>query len=427
MHYAVLDIEATGGKAGTEKIIDIYIYRFDGERIIDQFGSMVRPERGIDKYVQKLTGITDKMVKSAPRFHELAKRIVEITEDCIIVGHGVEFDYRMLKQEFGSLGYQYQRPTMDTLTLSKVLIPDAESHSLGKLGKSLGIPTTKRHRAEGDTKITLELFKILLKKDTEKNIIQTYAQSGLNIKEKVAKLLNLEENLPETAGVYYFHNQEGRIFYANTARNIALSVNKDFTNRNSLNIKLQSNVQRISYELTGSFAIALLKYTEEVASHKKWLKPKFDYFSYGIYVDKDNFEFQNKLFVSNVNRQKKQAILLFSSKKEAYKKLNEWRKEYNFQEPKSSFNAILKKIKERHNFPHKNFLIIDKGRNREEKSFIEIKNNKVKAYGYFRFHNQIEKSEIREKITTELKLVHKNRLIIKSILQSSKSLKIIQL
>ena len=147
MNYAVLDIEATGGKAGTEKIIDIYIYRFDGLEVLDQFGSMVNPQRSIDRYVQKLTGITEKMVRGAPKFYELAKRVIEITEDCILVGHGVDFDYRMLSQEFSELGYDFERKTLDTLDLSKKLIPEAESHSLGKLTKSLGIPVNFRHTA----------------------------------------------------------------------------------------------------------------------------------------------------------------------------------------------------------------------------------------------------------------------------------------
>ena len=74
--YAILDIEATGGKKGEEDIIEVAIYRFDGKKIVDQLISLVSPDRKIDAYVQKLTQITPKMVKSAPKFHEIAKRII---------------------------------------------------------------------------------------------------------------------------------------------------------------------------------------------------------------------------------------------------------------------------------------------------------------------------------------------------------------
>ena len=107
--YAILDIEATGGKLGEESIIEIAIYKFDGLEIVDQFISLVNPEKKIDQFVQKLTHITDKMVLTAPKFHEIAKRIVEITDDCILVGHNVMFDYRMLVQEFERLGYSYKK------------------------------------------------------------------------------------------------------------------------------------------------------------------------------------------------------------------------------------------------------------------------------------------------------------------------------
>ena len=170
--YAILDIEATGGKKGEEDIIEVAIYRFDGKKITDQLISLVKPDRKIDAYVQKLTQITPKMVKTAPKFAELAKRIIEITDGAILVGHNVDFDYRMLKQEFKKFGYSYYRETIDTVPLSEKYFPEAASYSLGKLTKELGIPISDRHRAAGDARATLELFKLLLDKDYHKNIVK---------------------------------------------------------------------------------------------------------------------------------------------------------------------------------------------------------------------------------------------------------------
>ena len=116
---------------------EIAIYKFDGHTIIDQFISLVNPEREIQPFVVNLTGINSKMLRSAPKFYEVAKRIVEITEGCILVAHNAQFDYRILKTEFRRLGFDFERENLCTVELSKKLIPDLPSYSLGKLVRSL--------------------------------------------------------------------------------------------------------------------------------------------------------------------------------------------------------------------------------------------------------------------------------------------------
>ncbi|WOC51806.1 hypothetical protein BPO_1159 [Bergeyella porcorum] len=78
--YTIIDIEGNGGAFRKESIIDIAIFKYDGHEVVDQFISLVNPESDITPFVQKLTGITPKMVKTAPKFHEIARRVVEITE-----------------------------------------------------------------------------------------------------------------------------------------------------------------------------------------------------------------------------------------------------------------------------------------------------------------------------------------------------------
>jgi len=129
--FAVLDIETTGGKFNEEGITEIAIYRFDGSEIVDQFSSLVNPEREIQPFVQKLTGINSKMLQSAPRFFEIAKRIIELTEGCVLVAHNAEFDYRILRTEFRRLGYTYNRESVCTVTLSHTLLPEQDSFKLG--------------------------------------------------------------------------------------------------------------------------------------------------------------------------------------------------------------------------------------------------------------------------------------------------------
>ena len=170
--YAVLDIETTGGKFNEEGITEIAIYRFDGHTVVDQFITLVNPEKPIQEFVVKLTGINNKMLRNAPKFFEIAKRVVEITKDCILVAHNAEFDSRILATEFRRLGFNFEANSLCTVELSRKLIPDEDSYSLGKLCKSLGIPMSNRHRASGDALATVQLFKLLLDKDKDKRILQ---------------------------------------------------------------------------------------------------------------------------------------------------------------------------------------------------------------------------------------------------------------
>ena len=137
--YAIVDIETTGGKFNEEGITEIAIYKFDGEATVDQFISLINPEKPIQPFVINLTGINNRMLRNAPKFHEVAKRIIEITDNCILVAHNSSFDYRVLCTEFKRLGYNFEKETICTVALSKKLIPNLKSYSLGKLCQSLGI------------------------------------------------------------------------------------------------------------------------------------------------------------------------------------------------------------------------------------------------------------------------------------------------
>jgi len=105
--YAILDIETTGGKYNEEGITEIAIHKYDGHQVVDTFISLVNPERSIQPFVVNLTGINNQMLRNAPKFYEVAKRIIEITSDCILVAHNAKFDYRILCTEFNRLGYGY--------------------------------------------------------------------------------------------------------------------------------------------------------------------------------------------------------------------------------------------------------------------------------------------------------------------------------
>src|SRR3954468_5938155 len=107
--YAVLDIETTGGNARSEKITEIAICIHDGEKIVHEYSTLVNPECSIPPFISRLTGITNEMVEDAPRFFEVAKRVVQITEGTVFVAHNAPFDYGFIRGEYKTLGYNYTR------------------------------------------------------------------------------------------------------------------------------------------------------------------------------------------------------------------------------------------------------------------------------------------------------------------------------
>jgi DNA polymerase-3 subunit epsilon len=265
--YAILDIETTGGKFNEEGITEIAVYKFDGHQIIDRFVSLVNPEKSIQPFVVKLTGINHEMLKNAPKFHEVAKRIVEITSDCVLVAHNAKFDNRILSTEFKRLGFDFDRKTLCTVELSKKLIPDLTSYKLGRLCRSVGIPMSSRHRAEADAMATVQLFKLLLNKDNGKEIVKHAIKSD-NTRKLAPKLVAILDELPSKTGLFYLHNCTSSILYIGKGKNIKKTVNQLFLRTSKKAKFLQENVVSVSYEETGNELIADLKLAEEIRINK---------------------------------------------------------------------------------------------------------------------------------------------------------------
>lgn len=305
--YAILDIETTGGKFNEEGVTEIAIYRFDGHSVVDQFISLVNPEKPIQEFVVKLTGINNKMLRNAPKFYEVAKRIIEITKDCILVAHNTSFDYRILKTEYDRLGFDFERNTLCTVELSQQLILDQPSYSLGKLIKSLGIPMTDRHRASGDALATVQLFKLLLEKDTEKTILQNSIKYFDKRQEK-EKLKTLIDEIPDVLGVFYIHDANGKVIYLGKGKNIKTEVNRLFLKVTKRALKIQERADTISYDRTGNELFTRLKYYLELEK----LSPKFN-FQKTLKISKDNFNNDDFMLVDKGREIEENAIILIEN------------------------------------------------------------------------------------------------------------------
>ena len=177
-NFAILDVETTGGKFNQEKITDISILIFDGIKIIDKFETLVNPGKEIQPFVQKLTGINKELVKNSPKFKDVSENIFDITKNKIIVAHNVDFDYRIIKNEFRSININYNRDSLCTVDLSKLIFPNLKSYKLTNLLSNFGIMNDNPHRANSDALGALKLFKIIIDKDLDMNIIKSNIKSN---------------------------------------------------------------------------------------------------------------------------------------------------------------------------------------------------------------------------------------------------------
>lgn len=289
--YAIVDIETTGGHASANGITEIAIFIYDGHKVVQQYETLINPGIPIPRYVQSLTGITDEMVESAPRFEDVAEEIYGLLGENIFVAHNVNFDYSFLQHHLQLAGYSLRSKKLCTVRLSRKIIPGLPSYSLGNLCRSLSIDITNRHRASGDAAATVKLFSHLLKEDVNKAIA-----AALSVRSKEQFLpLNLAPEqvftLPLSPGVYYFHDQKGKVIYVGKAKNIRKRVNSHFTGNNAGRKRQEflRNIYTISHEVTGTELMANILESVEI----KRLWPVYNKsqknidFRYGFYCFED--------------------------------------------------------------------------------------------------------------------------------------------
>ncbi len=413
-HFAVLDIEATGGSPRKDRIIEIAIYRHDGQKIIDSFESLIKPEIAIPPFIAGLTGITNDMVAESPAFYEVAKRIVEITEDCVLVAHNARFDFDYLRNEFKRFGYEYRRKRLCTLKLSKFLCPGLSSYSLPEICKYFDIEVKHRHRAFGDALATVSLFENLQAIDKD-----DAADHFINQKLKEEDLPpNLKkedvENLPEETGIYFMHDESDRIMYVGKSVEIKRRIYQHITGklRSDKQSKMVKNIHRIAYEITGSDLLASIKEDYLI----KELRPRYNKaqkskgFFYGVYQNIDAQGYK-RLKVHKLGLKGQEPLEKFEKKSGAETSIRRLIKRHKLcdklcglerataacfkyvlkdchgacigKETPEEYNARLDTALSVYNYPFSNFVIVDEGRSLEESTLIYIKDGCFRGYCYF--------------------------------------------
>jgi len=415
VHYAIIDIETTGGSPKDSKITEIAIFKHDGEKVIDTYDTLVNPEMPIPSFIVQLTGINDQMVQNSPRFFEIAKDIIEFTKDCVFVAHNVVFDYGVIRSEFRSLGYDYRRPHLCTVRSSRYVLPGHESYSLGKLTRSLGIKLVGRHRAGGDAFATAQLFTLLMEKDQSN--LETFIQTELNPKQLHPNLdLDYLDEIPNKTGVYKFYNDVNQLIYIGKSVHIRNRINQHLRNgKTKKGIQMQKEISRIEYELTGSELISLLKESQLIKQHQPIYNRSLrgNTFPFGLfhYTDKSGYL---RLIINKTASTNEIPLTRFSTKKEGLAYVEGLVEKYELctklcdlyttttscfqytvknchgaciqEEEANTYNERCKNIIDELSLNGASFYIVDKGREKGEKSLVLVENGTLRGMGYAPYH-----------------------------------------
>lgn len=365
--FAIVDVETTGGYPGEHRIIEIAVVAYDGTRVVDQFSSLVNPQRAVPPWITKLTGIDDEMVSRAPTFEQIASRVEELTADRVFVAHNARFDYNFVRQEFKAIGREFWRRRLCTLRLSRRVIAGLPSYSLPSLCASLNIRNDHPHRALGDALATLKLFETLQGKFDLEEELREPSLPPHAPREKIAAL-------PEETGVYYLHDRSGRVIFIGRSRNIQQRVIDHFSEELSGKraIELGQNIRDVSCEVTGSELVARLLQLEEI----KRLQPRFNRCwragkpEYGLYGVKDE---AGRLKLK-IRKLRDDPLEAFASRREAYEEFRRLMERARHVGLEQVVGELI--------FDSPNFVIVGRGRRAEERSVVLVERNRYIGFGY---------------------------------------------
>jgi DNA polymerase III subunit epsilon len=410
--YAIVDIETTGGYAANNDITEIAIVLHDGQSVVNRFESLVRPVRTIPYYIQVLTGISNEMVAEAPSFEELAPQLFELLNGKIFVAHNVNFDYSFLRHHFSAVGYELVTNKLCTVRLSKKVFPGIPSYSLGNLCRYFGITIQNRHRAGGDADATVRLLEHLLQNNAEPHI-QQFIKRGAKEQSLPPNLPKEQvDKLPYTPGVYYFHNQTGKVIYVGKAKNLKYRVSSHFTHNGSGKQRQDflRNIYSITYQTCSTELMAFILESVEI----KRLWPQFNNsqkrfaYTFALYMFEDSGGYMRLA----IDKKKKHMVPLytFNLLVEGHRLINKLIERFNLcpklcfmqtapgpcastggsiclgacehKEPAHTYNARVQEALQWLEEWLPTFAVVDAGNERDEQSCILMEKGKFYGMGY---------------------------------------------
>lgn len=173
--FVIFDVETTGlSPAAGDRVIEIAAVKVRGLKIVEEFYSLINPQREISFGAFAVNGISQAMVDGAPTAHKVIPDFFEFIQTSVLVGHNVKFDLGFLSHELSLLQMKLapQTVALDTIRMARTLIPGLGSYSLASVSYALGIAEIQQHRAMSDVMMTWEVFERLRQNAERKDLIQ---------------------------------------------------------------------------------------------------------------------------------------------------------------------------------------------------------------------------------------------------------------
>ncbi|MGH1363854.1 MAG: exonuclease domain-containing protein [Calditrichia bacterium] len=408
--FAIVDVETTGLRPRRDRIIEIAIIITDGDIIIDSFSTLVNPQRALPAEIASLTGIKAQRLLDAPQFFQIAKRIVEMTTECVLVAHNARFDYSFLKYEFKRLGFHFQRKQICTMRLSRKLVADLPNYRLKHICKHLNISLNDAHRAERDAQATFELFQQLnaIRDDYDAPHVADWKETRLppGIERRQV------EALPEDTGVYFFREGE-KLLYVGKSISIRKRVMSHFSNdlKSSRALEMKNRIREITWQVTGSEIVALLLESDLI----KTLKPRYNRsqrrtkYRYGLFHDTDDAGYR-VFTIELLSKNNDVPLISFNSKPQGeafvtrmadrfelcqkhcslqktngacfYYHLKTCKGACIGEEAPSDYNRRFLEAYHQLDYPLATFFVVEPGRKRDERTLILVENGSYRGFGF---------------------------------------------
>ncbi len=270
----IFDCETTGGKATYHRMTEIALLIIEDGQLIEQWQTLLKPGQHIPPAIQQLTGITPALLKSAPKFADIADELLQKLSGRVLVAHNARFDYGFLKNEFSRVGITYSSKPLCSVKVSRQLFPAYKRHSLNEIMQRFQLQTENRHRALADAQL---VWQFLLKTSSlfpADSIASTCA--SLLKRPALPVLLAASEidKLPKSPGVYYFYAANDQLLYIGKSVNIRERVLSHFTQdyKNPKDLEMSTQIAHIDFESTPSDFGAQLRESQQI----KLLNPHYN-------------------------------------------------------------------------------------------------------------------------------------------------------
>src|SRR6476620_3048529 len=267
---AFVDLETTGTTSTGDRITEIGIVRVAEGEFLDEWSTLLNPERSIPGDIRVLTGITNEMVRDAPTFAEMRREVLERLEGHVLVAHNARFDYGFLRNEFRRVEVKYTADVLCTVRLSRRLYPEAVGHGLDSLIARHGLhdafapdqsARAGRHSALGDAR-AIWRFVQMLYREREAAEIEAAVKRLLKIPSLPPQLPpDALEGLPDGPGVYRFYGVNDLPLYIGKSVNLRDRIRSHFSSdyRSANDVRISGEIRRIEVDETAGELGALLR------------------------------------------------------------------------------------------------------------------------------------------------------------------------